>query len=83
MTIEIKLPQWAMTLSEGTILEWKKDVGDPVSQGDALCEVETAKATDFVYCNADGILLKRLVEEGETIPVLTAICLIGESDEVL
>ena len=83
MAIEIKLPQWGMTLSEGTILEWKKDVGDRVQEGDELCEVEAAKVTECVCSHADGILLKKLAEEGETIPVLTVICLIGEPGEAV
>ena len=81
MATEVKLPQWAMTLGEGTILEWKKDVGEAVSIGDELCEVEAAKITDSVYSPVEGTFLKALIDEGETIPVLTVICLIGAPDE--
>jgi len=72
-----------MTLAEGTILEWKKDVGEFVGLGEELCEVETEKVTEYVESPVEGTLLKLLIEEGETIPVLTVICLIGDPDEVV
>lgn len=81
MAVEIKLPQWAMTLTEGTILEWKKKVGDYVAVGDALCQVEENKATMDLESPAEGVLLKICVAEGETVPVLTVICILGNEGE--
>jgi pyruvate dehydrogenase E2 component (dihydrolipoamide acetyltransferase) len=81
MAIEIKLPQWAMTLGEGTIIRWMKKEGDTVEKGEALCEVEEVKVTDVVESSESGVLLKICVAEGETIPVMTTICIIGRPDE--
>ena len=76
---EIKMPQWGMTLTEGTIMKWLKQPGDKVEKGEALCEVEEAKVTDVVESSAQGVLAKICVEEGNTVPVLTTICIIEES----
>ena len=81
MATEIKLPQWAMTLGEGTIVKWIKNVGDLVKEGDPLCTVEEAKVTQDLESPAGGIMLEILVNEGETVPVLTVICIIGEEGE--
>ena len=77
--IEIKMPQWGMTLTEGTITKWLKHPGDKVGKGEALCEVEEAKVTDMVESPEAGVLTEIRVEEGSTVAVLTVICIIDES----
>ena len=76
MATEIKMPQWGMTLTEGTVMKWHKTVGDTVSKGETLCDVEEAKVTDVVEAPADGVLTEICVEEGTTVPVMTTICII-------
>ena len=82
MAVEVKMPQWAMTITEGTVTEWAKKPGDIILRDDVLCTIEAAKAIDELRSTVDGTLLKICVEEGETVPVFTTICLIGESGEV-
>lgn len=76
MRTEINLPQWGMTLNEGMVTSWLKKVGDKVEKGDALCEAEEAKVADVVEAPISGVLVEILVEEGNTVPVLTPICVI-------
>ena len=78
MATEIKMPQWAMTLSEGTVMKWLKNPGDEIAKGEDLCEIEEAKVTDVFESPVSGILIEILVAEGETVPVMTAICVIDE-----
>lgn len=67
--IDVILPQWGMGMTEGTVIEWAKAVGDQVTEGDDLVEIDTAKATSFLQSPATGVLTKILVDEDETVPV--------------
>lgn len=67
--MEILLPNIGETADEGKVIAWLKNVGDQVSDGDVLCEVETAKSTMEVPTTIDGILKEIKVQEGETVPV--------------
>jgi len=69
MRVEVRLPQWGMGLTEGTVLEWLKAVGDEVAEDEPLAEVETAKATDVVRAPAAGVLTEIVVESGAVVPV--------------
>jgi pyruvate/2-oxoglutarate dehydrogenase complex dihydrolipoamide acyltransferase (E2) component len=69
MRVEVRLPQWGMGLTEGTVLEWLKAVGDEVAEDEPLAEVETAKATDVVRAPAAGVLTEIVVEPGAIVPV--------------
>ena len=78
MAVEVKMPQWGMTLTEGTVMKWLKQPGDKVAKGEALCEVEEAKVTDVVESPAEGTVTEICVGEGDTVEVLTTICIIEE-----
>lgn len=82
MASEIRLPQWAMGLTEGTVSHWLKGVGEYVESGEPVAEVEEAKVTDEVTASTAGYLLQILVQEGETVPVRTPLCLIGSLEEL-
>ncbi|HUA44534.1 MAG TPA: dihydrolipoamide acetyltransferase family protein [Solirubrobacteraceae bacterium] len=69
MSIEVRLPQWGMGMQEGTILQWLKAVGESVTEGEVLAEVESAKAVDDLLAPADGRLAQIVVAAGETVPV--------------
>ena len=81
MTTTLKMPKWAMGIEEGTIVQWLKAEGDPVTQGELIVEIETAKATQEVEAPVSGVLTKILLAEGETADVRTEIALIDESAE--
>lgn len=77
----VLLPRQGNTVESCIILEWKKGEGDSVSEGETLCEVETDKATFEVESTATGVLRKRLVSEGDDVPVLDPIAVIGGAEE--
>jgi pyruvate/2-oxoglutarate dehydrogenase complex dihydrolipoamide acyltransferase (E2) component len=65
-----------MGLTEGTVLQWLKAVGDEVAEDEPLVEVETAKATDFVGAPASGILTEIVVQAGAVVPVMDLLAVI-------
>lgn len=81
MATEIKMPQLGLTMTEGTIGQWKKQIGDSVAEGEALVEIMTDKITSEVESTAAGVLRVIAAKEGETIPVQGLLCIIGTADE--
>jgi len=69
-----------MGIAEGTIEKWHKAEGDAIAKGEILVEIETAKAIEEVESPITGILEKRLLAEGESAEVETAIALLTESE---
>ncbi len=83
MPKRIKMPKLSDTMEEGVVLAWRKSVGDKVSRGDVLAEIETDKADMEFESYAEGTIAQLLVEPGATIAVGTLIAVIqlpGESD---
>lgn len=80
MTTKVVLPKWGMGIDEGTVIQWLKREGDAVRQGEALVEIETAKATQAVEAPVSGRLSKILLAEGQTAAVNTDLGLIEEVD---
>ena len=78
MTTKVNLPKMGMGIEEATIVRWLKAVGEPVKDGEAIVEVETAKATQEVQALVNGTLVEILVTEGSTVPINTNIALIDE-----
>lgn len=76
----IRMPRLSDTMEEGVIVEWHKKVGDKVSPGDILAEVETDKATMDLENFHDGYLLHIGVKEGP-VPVDGVLAVIGEKGE--
>src|SRR5438067_5014617 len=72
-TVEITMPQMGESVTEGTILEWRKQVGDPVDQDEALVDVSTDKVDTEVPAPVAGTLSKVLVQADETVPVGTVL----------
>lgn len=83
MATEVKLPQWAMMLSDGEVVEWQVKEGDIVKEGDVLCYAEEEKVAEDILSPVDGMVLKICVPAGETVPVLTTLCIIGEAGEAV
>src|SRR4051794_19309520 len=72
-TIQITMPEMGESVTEGTILEWLKQVGDEVDADEGIVEVSTDKVDTEVPAPAGGILTKILVEPDETVPVGTVL----------
>ena len=67
MSIDIKTPTFAESISEGTVAVWHKEVGDAVRRDDVLLDVETDKVVIEIFAPADGVLAEILKPEGETV----------------
>lgn len=81
MVTPIILPQQGNTVETCLILEWKKKKGDETKKGEVICEVETDKAVFELESPADGIILETFFNEGDDVPVLTNIAVIGNKGE--
>merc|ERR1719266_1391112 len=73
----VKLPVLSPTMEQGTIVTWEKKVGDQLSEGDLLCEIETDKATMGFETPEEGYLAKILIPAGtKDIPIGKPLCII-------
>ncbi len=77
------MPQMGYDMQEGTLVRWLKSVGDEVSLGEAVAEIETDKAVVEFESTAEGVLLELLVEEGTTVAVGESIATVGAEGETL
>jgi 2-oxoglutarate dehydrogenase E2 component (dihydrolipoamide succinyltransferase) len=80
MPITITMPQLGETVTEGTILEWVKQVGEHVAEDDILVEISTDKVDTEVPSPAAGVITEILIGAGETVAVGTAIAILTEAD---
>ena len=65
--VEVKVPELSESVSEATLLDWDKAVGDTVREGDVLVEVETDKITMEVYAPCDGVLESIALQSGASV----------------
>jgi pyruvate dehydrogenase E2 component (dihydrolipoamide acetyltransferase) len=81
MATIITMPRLSDTMTEGTVATWLKKVGDKISEGDILAEIETDKATMEFESFHDGTLLHIGILEGEAAPVDSLLAIIGDEGE--
>ncbi|MHC4333132.1 MAG: dihydrolipoamide acetyltransferase family protein [Planctomycetota bacterium] len=81
MATEVRLPQLGQTMQEGTIVEYRVNVGDRVEKGDCIYEVETDKAAMEIESPATGFVKHLLVDVGQTLPVGKPILILAGKDE--
>ena len=74
----ITMPRLSDTMEEGTVAKWNKKVGDKVSEGDILAEIETDKATMEFESFYSGVLLHIGLDEGASAPVDSVLAAIGK-----
>ncbi len=77
----VSMPRLSDTMTEGVVAKWHKKVGDPVSEGDLLAEIETDKATMEFESFQEGVLLHIGIEEGGKAPVDSILAILGEKGE--
>ena len=77
----VRMPRLSDTMTEGTVAKWHKKVGDAISEGDLLAEIETDKATMEFESFQEGLLLHIGVEESSTAPVDCILAILGEEGE--
>ncbi len=76
-TADVVMPQMGVSVSEGTVTRWLKNVGDPVTADETLLEISTDKVDTEVPAPGSGVLSEILVAEGETVAVGTLLARIG------
>lgn len=81
MAEQIRLPKLGESMKEGLVLKILVQTGEEVKTGDSVFEVDTNKATFELESPVDGFVKKILVSEDQTVPIHTAMMLIGAKDE--
>ena len=81
MATTIVMPQLASTMEKGTIAKWLKQVGDEVTEGEAILEITTDKVDIEVESPASGVLLKILADVGSEVPVKEPVAILGAAGE--
>ena len=76
MPVSIEMPKLSDTMTEGTLVKWRKKLGDKVEMGDVLAEIETDKATMEMEAFDDGTLAEIYIQEGEKVAVGQQIALL-------
>ena len=72
MTVELQaitMPKWGLAMDEGMVVDWHVEEGARLGIGDEVVDIETTKITNALESPAGGVLCRRLVAEGETVPV--------------
>lgn len=81
MAIAVEMPKMSDTMVEGVLSAWLVEEGQKVSAGDVIAQVETDKATMDLEAYDDGVLLKRLIDEGSSVPIGALIAVLGKEGE--
>jgi len=80
---EVIMPKLGSIMQEATIVKWLKNEGDKILKGEPLLEISTDKIITEIIAPASGILLKKIAEEGDVVPIKGIIGIIGDIDEKL
>ena len=83
MPTNVLMPQLGESITEGTLVRWKKRVGETVIRDEILFEISTDKVDAEIPCPTNGILNEILVKEGETVPVDSVVAVIDLDGETL
>src|SRR5262245_61747137 len=81
MATKVFMEALSPTMEEGRLVKWLKNEGDAVKSGEPLAEVETDKAIMELVARGDGVLRKRLINEGDARPVGQLVGVIAAPDE--
>ena len=79
MEKNVKMPKLRPEMERGVLCAWLKEEGDTVTAGEPLFEIETDKVVNQIEATESGILKRQLVEEGDTVPVETAVAILEEN----
>ena len=80
MIVDILMPKMGESITEGTIVEWKKNVGDMIAKDETLLEISTDKVDSEIPCSSEGKVLELLFDKNDTVEVNTIIARIGTED---
>lgn len=79
MKTEMLMPQMGESIAEATISKWRKKVGDSVQKDEVILEISTDKVDSEIPAPASGVLVELLFNEGDVVPVKTAIAVIDSA----
>ena len=80
MIVDVLMPKMGESITEGTIVEWKKNVGDMIAKDETLLEISTDKVDSEIPCPTEGKVLELLFNKNDTVEVNTIIARIGTED---
>jgi len=83
MSTNVTMPSMGFDMTEGKVARWLKNIGDTVTRGETIGEIETEKATVDLAAPVDGVFAQILVEPGVTVPVNTPIAIVTAAGETL
>jgi len=81
MSIAVQMPKAGITVETCILTQWKKKIGEKIKKGEILFVYETDKSSFEEEAPQDGILLATFFKEGDDVPVLANVCLIGQEGE--
>jgi pyruvate dehydrogenase E2 component (dihydrolipoamide acetyltransferase) len=76
----VKMPKWGLSMQEGKIVDWWKQEGAEVAEGEDLVDIETSKITNVCESPAAGVLRKIVAQPEETLPVGALIAVLADAD---
>ncbi|MGF6770176.1 pyruvate dehydrogenase E2 component (dihydrolipoamide acetyltransferase) [Paraburkholderia sp. GAS199] len=76
----ITMPKWGLSMEQGQVNGWLKAIGDKVSKGDEVLDVETDKISSGVECAFEGTLRRQIAQEGDTLPVGALLAVVADPD---
>ena len=76
MEKELKIPKLRPEMEQAVLCAWLKKEGDTVEAGEPLYEIETDKVVNQIEATESGVLKRQLCEEGDTVPVTTAVAVL-------
>ena len=79
--VELIMPKMGESVAEATITAWLKEVGDTIEADESIVEIATDKVDSEVPSTAEGVLLKKLFNEGDVVQVGQPIAIIGAAGE--
>jgi len=82
MIREITIPKIGYTMEEGKVVRIIKKPGEEVKAGETILEIESDKATTEINAETDGIILKILAQEGDLVPVLQTVVVMGDAGDI-
>ena len=79
--VDVVMPQMGVSVSEGTVTRWFKQVGEHIEADETIVEISTDKVDTEIPSPATGIVREILANEGDTVPVNTRIAVIATGDD--